>query len=105
MNKNISIALLALLAFTGVTASAQTAVTTSADATVTTTNTSVTGAGTVGLPPKPLTREQIEARQKALRAGTVVPKQTQGATFGEKARLEATTTAAMKANREEMERR
>ena len=62
MNKNISIALLALLAFTGVTASAQTDGTTSADATVTTTNTSVTGTGTVGLPPKPLTREQIEER-------------------------------------------
>ncbi|PIQ36050.1 MAG: hypothetical protein COW60_00470 [Candidatus Yonathbacteria bacterium CG17_big_fil_post_rev_8_21_14_2_50_43_9] len=105
MNKNISIALLTLLAFTGVTASAQTAVTTSADATVTTTNTSITGARTVGLPPKPLTRDEMEARAKALRSGATSPKQTQGASFGEKARLGATTTAAMKANREGMERR
>ncbi|HAS84506.1 MAG TPA: hypothetical protein DCS23_00310 [Candidatus Yonathbacteria bacterium] len=121
MNKNISIALVALFALGAVSASAQTAVTTSADATVTTTNTSVTGAGMVGLPPKqpfygqPMpqltpeaaikARMEMEARERALRAGATVPKQTQGATFGERARLGATTTAAMKANREEMERR
>ncbi len=117
MNKNIGIALLALLAFTGVTASAETDGSTSA--TVTTTNTTTDGTGTVGLPPKPTlyaqpkpplnpelrARMEMEAREKAPRAGVMVPKQTQGATFGEKARLGATTTEAMKANREEMEKR
>lgn len=132
MNKNIGIALLALLAFTGVTANAQTDGTTSVDATVTTTNATTGATETVGLPPKPTlygqprqplpptgvrpgvpnTREAMEAREKALRAGVTVPKQTQGATFGEKARLGATTTPAMRdaregrqENREEMEKR
>lgn len=102
MNKNISYVLVALFALGAISVSAETDGTTSASATVTTTNTTT---GTVGLPPKPLTREQMEERAKALRAGTVVPKQTQGSSFGEKARLGATTTAAMKANREEMEKR
>lgn len=94
MNKNISIALVALFAFAGITASAQTGGTTSANTGTTITNTTAGATGTVGLPPKP-TREQMEARAKELR-------QKSQTTFGEKARLGATTTGAMKANRGEM---
>lgn len=96
MNKKISLALIALFVLGAMSASAQT--------------TDATNTGAVGLPPKPQiapsftnTRAQMETREKALRAGTTVPKQTQGSTFGEKKRelmekraeaLRASTTAA-----------
>jgi len=106
MNKNISIALVTLLAFAGVTASAQTGVATSLDASVgttsvggastgfTVTNTGTAPTGTITTTVKQEvrpdeTRLQIEAREKMLREKAMTPKQTQGATFGEKAKAGA----------------
>lgn len=95
MNKKINIALIALLAFGAMSASAQTATdstgTASTDAaTVTTTNTTTGTTGTVGLPPKPILVPGI-------RPMITVPKQTQGSTFGERAKaLRATTTEIRK---------
>lgn len=108
MNKNISfafIAFIALLAFTGVTASAQTGAITGVDASVGTTSISgvvTTGTDTPGVTEKrqhgalPIRSEarlemdgkriKMEAREGEMRTGTTTPRQTQGATFGEKAR-------------------
>lgn len=92
MNKNISIALVALFALGAISVSAETDSTT-------------TGTATTSVRPALReTSDQMEARVKALRASTTLLKQTQGATFGEKARL-ASTTAAIKGQREEIEKR
>ena len=101
MNKNISIVLAVLFAFAGGFnwASAQTTEATSATEVVPASGIAIDEPGAQKPKPTPYqTREQMEARTKA-------PRQTQGTSFGEKARLGATTTAAMKANREEMEKR
>lgn len=99
MNKNISTALVALVAFTGMTASAQVGINTNVEASASTTSMSgeaATGASTGAtitekrqhgsLPIRSDVRLEMEAREKARNASTTTPRQTQGATFGEKSK-------------------